>query len=41
MFETFNFLTETRDELIHTLKIVAAKVGFKAIIPFTDRNNRE
>ncbi|CDW80092.1 UNKNOWN [Stylonychia lemnae] len=39
-FQDFNFLSQSRDELIHLFKTVAAKKGFKAIIPFTDRNNR-
>ena len=39
-FEMFDFQTQSRDELIHNLKVVAANAGFKAIIPFTDRNNR-
>jgi hypothetical protein len=39
-FDDFKFLCSTRDELIHVFKSIAAKKGFKAIIPFTDRNNR-
>jgi hypothetical protein len=39
-FTDFNFLSSSRDELIHIFKSIAAKKGFKAIIPFTDRNNR-
>lgn len=33
-------MSSSRDELIHVFKSIAAKKGFKAIIPFTDRNNR-
>ena len=39
-FLEFDFACQQRDELIHLFKTVAAKKGFKAIIPFTDRNNR-
>ena len=39
-FDDFRTQCTTRDELIHVFKSIAAKKGFKAIIPFTDRNNR-
>lgn len=40
-FQDFeNCLCQSRDELIHVFKSIAAKKGFKAIIPFTDRNNK-
>ena len=39
-FHEFNIVVETREQLIHTVKSTAARIGFKAIIPFSDRNNR-
>ena len=39
-FDDFKISAETREQLIHTVKTIAAKIGFKAIIPFSDRNNR-
>ena len=32
---------ETRENLVHCVKSLAASIGFKAIIPFSDRNNRQ
>ncbi len=45
--ETPNFhefkqiVVETRENLVHCVKSMAARIGFKAIIPFSDRNNRQ
>ena len=39
-FHEFNMVVQTREQLIHTVKSTAARIGFKAIIPFSDRNNR-
>lgn len=39
-FENFNFMCESRDSLIAQIKKVSAISGFKAIIPYTDRNNK-
>ena len=40
-FHEFNIVVETREQLIHSVKSTAARIGFKAIIPFSDRNNRQ
>ena len=40
-FHEFNIVVETREQLIHSVKSIAARIGFKAIIPFSDRNNRQ
>jgi hypothetical protein len=39
-FHEFNVNVETREQLIHSVKSIAAKMGFKAILPFSDRCNR-
>ena len=39
-FHEFNISVETREQLIHSVKSTAARLGFKAILPFSDRCNR-
>jgi hypothetical protein len=39
-FHEFNINVETREQLIHSVKSLAARVGFRAILPFSDRCNR-
>lgn len=39
-FHEFNISVETREQLIHSVKSTAARSGFRAILPFSDRCNR-
>lgn len=39
-FHEFNINVETREQLIHSVKSTAARAGFRAILPFSDRCNR-
>ena len=39
-FHEFNINVETREQLIHSVKSTAARCGFRAILPFSDRCNR-